>query len=72
MSGVQYKDEDGNVGVGQTITDLERNNRLLEKQNKVLWYFAFLLTLFFGLVVWVVYHVIKNDVVNNIVAKCVC
>jgi len=67
---LQYQDENGNIGEGQTITDLERNNALIERGIKVLWYFAGLFTLCFVLVLWMIFYIIRNDVVNNIVGAC--
>ena len=69
---LQYKDEEGNIGVGNTLTDLERNNRLIDKGIKVLVYFAALLTAVFAVMIWLIYYIITNSVLNNIVANCVC
>jgi len=40
MAKLQYKDDKGNIGEGQSITDLSRNNILIKRGIKVLWYFA--------------------------------
>ena len=69
---LQYQDEKGNVGEGQTLTDLERNNKLLEQHKKILVYFAILFTGVFAVMVWLIYYVISNSVLNNIVSNCVC
>ena len=71
MAKLQYKDDKGNIGEGQSMTDLSRNNILIKRGIKVLWYFAGLLTAFFLLVIWLIVYVLQNNVVNNIVNACI-
>ena len=73
-----HRDEEGNLAEPQTLSDLERNNRILEQNNEIIsetneWNrtkdklnmgFKAVWT---GMILWLVYYVIQNDVVNNLV-----
>ena len=54
----------GGIAEPLELSDIQFNNRWL----KVI---AFSLFLFFCYVIWLTYYVISNNVVNNIVAKCI-
>lgn len=69
---LEFKQENGVIGVGQTLTDLERNNRELKSMRKVLWYFAGLGTAFLLLILWGIYYLISHEVINHIVERCIC
>ena len=68
---LQYKDSEGNIGEGQKQTDLERNNKILEKLVTVGRLFVIIFGCLIFTIIWLITYVIKNNVLNNIVASCI-
>jgi len=69
-----YANKEG-IGTGQTLTDLQEYNKRLEHHSKILKLGIAVGGIIGGgfllIILWLIYHVIKNNVVNNIVARCV-
>ena len=66
-----------NEGIGEpmSMTDLQRNNILLEKYNKISERYyrmilAFLVA-FVVLIVWIIWKILSTGAVNNFIASCV-
>lgn len=59
------------IGTGQTLTDLERNNRITEESNKIMKMFAAILIIWTVIAIWVIWKVISSGAVNHYIAKCV-
>ena len=60
-----FKDDMGNLGEGQTLTDLERNNKIMEKLVTVGRMFVVMFGALILILIWLIMYVIKNDVFNN-------
>ncbi len=61
---MEIKTEDG-IGKGMPLSDIQKNNRLLNRLVILGW------AAFAYLIIMTIY-IIYNNVLNNIVAKCVC
>jgi len=59
------------IGTGQTLTDLERNNRILDKICKVLYVFAILFAVLIGVFLFLVWKVLKTGAIGEYIAHCV-
>jgi hypothetical protein len=62
---MKYKDEDGEVLLGYSQTDL---NRLVT----VIWLFAFMFAILLGFLIYVFWYINSHNILSNIVARCVC
>lgn len=62
---MEYKDENGNIMYGYSQQSLDKNTFW----TKCL-VIVFLLLLLY--IVWITHYVISNNVVNNIVSRCIC
>ena len=60
---MKLKTDDG-IAEPMPLSDIQRNNRILTALGLILLGFFFYLF-------WLTYYVIKNNVLNNIVASCV-
>lgn len=56
---------EGGIAKPMPLSDIQQNNRLL---NMLLGVFVIWTTIF----LWLIWYVIKNNVVNNYIAHCVC
>jgi len=72
---MQYKMSNGTVGEPQAITDLERNNRLLEEQTRILKMLVMVLGFIGGgflvVTIWLLYTITKYNILTNIVRACI-
>lgn len=60
---MEYKDEDGKILYGYSQTDLEKNTKAVNKLSYLGW-------AFFLYIMGMTAYIMKNNVVNNIVASC--
>tara|TARA_R100001530_G_C4234841_1_gene133681 strand:- start:266 stop:448 length:183 start_codon:yes stop_codon:yes gene_type:complete len=60
---MKLKTDDG-IAEPMPLSDIQRNNRILTA-------LGLILSGFFFYLFWLTYYVIKNNVLNNIVANCV-
>jgi len=60
---VKLKTDDG-IAESMPLSDIQRNNSILTA-------LGLILSVFFFYLFWLTYYVIKNNVLNNIVASCV-
>jgi len=65
---LEYKDEKGRVLKGFSQVDLDLLNK---KVQDLIWILLTFIIWFMILISWLIYYVIHNDVVNNIVAACI-
>lgn len=72
---LSYKNNEGNKLYGFSQSDLDNYNKRLELHSKILkrgiMVGGLLGVAFLALIVWIIWYVIENDVINNIVANCV-
>lgn len=75
--GMVFKMDNITLGEPQTLTDLERNNRIIEKlakqdarRDNIIIALVILGYLFLIFMLYLFYYVIFNNVINNIVARC--
>ncbi len=61
-----YTDNEGNAVEPSTmikVIDMQRNNRILTALTIAIY-------IMIAIVLWLIYYVIKNNVLNNVVATC--
>ena len=60
--GLIYKDDKGNIGEPQTLTDLAQNTIAINRMSNRIWWLGLL---FFGLVVFMILYIAWNDILTN-------
>jgi len=68
MEKMTYKTEKGEVLYGYSQTSLDKNTKTMKLLAAAIFGGAIL---FFGYLVWLTTYVIHNNIINNIVARCV-
>ena len=62
-----WKDNKGNIGEGQSLTDLDRNNKLLDKLINVIIMFG---SIMLALLLYVMWKFYSTGYFNSLLARC--
>ncbi len=62
MDKLKFKDNAGNLGEGQTLTDLAQNTIAINRMSNRIWWLGLL---FFGLIVFMIFYIAWNDILTN-------